>query len=470
MHTQRHLTPRLLPHLPRRAWVTTLAGIVPAALALGCMNLDGPNQNATTLQSVTGAPSVAAVVALAQGLMFGTRTEMPNFIFMEGTLGREGYCLCANEPRFISEFLIGPIDPGSLGADIFLWRNPYKNIRSANILLHAVTVVPGFTDSQRDATRGFAETIQARDFLNVLDARDSSGIPMAVDVDPSGPPAPIKLLPDALDSIAALLDDAQTKLQNGGAAFPFALTTGFTGFNTPATFLQVNRALRARVAIYQKNYATALTALGGSFVSATAPLTLGAYDVFSTNPGDALNGLYDPGATQYFAHPSFVTDAQTRPDGSADLRVAAKVKVVTPHTLEGVTSNLSITVYNSPTAPIPIIRNAELILLRAEANIGLGNNGAAIADINVVRTQDGGLAPLPGSFSGSLLDEVLYEKRYSLFWEGGHRWIDWRRYGKLLELPRDLPTFKIISRFPLPQAECLPRNPVPAGCAPVFGQ
>ncbi len=447
-----------------------LAWAALAIAAIGCTTLDGPDQNASTQQSVTGTPNAASVIALAQGLMFGTRTEMPNFIFMEGTLGREGYCLCANEPRFISELLIGPIDPGSLGADIFLWRNPYKNIRSANLLLAAIATVPGFTDAERSATAGFAETIQARDFLNVLGARDSSGIPMAVNGDPAGTPAPIKLLPDALDSIAKLLDDANTKLAAGGASFPFGLTTGFTGFNTPSTFAQVNRALRARVAVYQKDYPTALTALAASFLSTSAPLTLGAYDVFSTNPGDALNILYDPGATQYFAHPSFVTDAQTRADGSPDLRVAEKVTVVAPHTLEGVTSNLSITVYNSPTAPIPIIRNAELILLRAEANIGMGNGAAAIPDINVIRTEDGGLAPIDNSFSGSLLDEVLYEKRYSLFWEGGHRWIDWRLYGKLLELPRDLPTFKIISRFPLPQAECLPRNPVPAGCAPVYGQ
>ncbi len=444
--------------------------VVLATVAVGCTNPTNPDLNNSTLQSVTGAPNVASVKALAQGLLFGTRTEMPNFIFMDGTLGREGYCLCNNEPRFISELLIGPIDPGSLGGDIFLWRNPYKNIRSANLLLAAVAKVPGFTDVQKDATRGFAETIQANDFLQVLNARDSAGIPMAVDGDPAGTPAPIKTAPQALDSIAKLLDDADAKLATGGAAFPFALTTGFAGFDTPATFRQVNRGLRARVAIYQLDYAGALTALAASFVSTSAPLTLGAYHVYSTNSGDALNPLFDPSATQYYAHPSFVTDAQSRADGTPDLRVAAKVKVVTPRTLEGVTSNLSIIVYGSPTAPIPIVRNAELILLRAEANIGLGHAAAAMTDINVIRVQDGGLAPLDGSFTGNLLDELLYEKRYSLFWEGGHRLIDWRRYGKLLQLPRDLPNFKIISHFPIPQAECLPRNPAPPGCQPVAGQ
>ena len=454
----------------RRRTVGLLAWAVALVLAAGCSNLDEPFDNATSTGTVTGAPNLASIKALAQGLMFGTRTEMPNYIFMQGTLGREGYCLCNNEPRFISELLIGPIDGGSIGADIFLWRNPYKNIRGGNLLLAAVDNVSDLTEEQKSATKGFAETIQARDFINLLDARDSSGIPMEVNGDPSAPPGPIKTLPEAMDSIAALLDDAAAKLQAGGSAFPFALTSGFDGFNTPATFLEVNRALRARVAVYQKDYATALTALAGSFIDTDAPLELGAYDVFTTNPGDALNGLYDPSGTSYYAHPSFVTDAQLQPGGAIDDRVTRKVREVAPKSLLGVTSNLLITVYNSPTAPIPIIRNAELILLRAEANIGLHNNSAAIDDINVIRVEDGGLAPLSGSFSGDLLEELLYEKRYTLFWEGGHRWIDMRRYGKLDELPRDLPTHKVMSRFPLPQAECLPRDPAPAGCAPVFGQ
>jgi starch-binding outer membrane protein, SusD/RagB family len=453
----------------RRGGIRLLTWAV-VVLAIGCSNLDEPFNNATSTGTVTGAPKLADIKALAQGLMFGTRTEMPNYIFMMGTLGREGYCLCNNEPRFVSELLIGPIDGGSIGADIFLWRNPYKNIRGGNLLLAALDKVSDLTDEQKNATRGFAETIQARDFLNLLDARDSSGIPMDVAADPSAPPGPIKTQPEALDSIAKLLDDAQAKLQTGGDAFPFALTSGFDGFNTPGTFLEVNRALRARIAVYQKDYNTALTALAGSFIDTDAPLTLGAYDVFSTNPGDALNNLYDPSGNSYYAHPSFVTDAQTKSGGGVDDRVTRKVREIAPKSLLGVTSDLLITVYNSPTAPIPIIRNAELILLRAEANIGLGHNPEAIADINVVRTEDGGLAPLSGSFSGDLLEALLYEKRYTLFWEGGHRWIDLRRYNKLGELPRDLPTHKIISRFPLPQAECLPRDPAPAGCSPVFGQ
>ena len=48
------------------------------------------------------------------------------------------------------------------------------------------------------------------------------------------------------------------------------------------------------------------------------------------------------------------------------------------------------------TAPIPIIKNEELILLRAEARYQSGDVAGALSDINVVRVSSGGLAPLTG--------------------------------------------------------------------------
>ena len=111
---------------------------------------------------------------------------------------------------------------------------------------------------------------------------------------------------------------------------------------------------------------------------------------------------------------------------------------------------------------IPIIRDEELVLLRAEANIGLGNLAAALTDINFVRVNSGGLAPL-GAFAdaNAAITAVLYEKRYSLLWEGS-RWVDVRRYGRLNTLPLDLPSHYRIKVEPVPQAECLYRNTLDA--------
>jgi peptidoglycan/xylan/chitin deacetylase (PgdA/CDA1 family) len=51
------------------------------------------------------------------------------------------------------------------------------------------------------------------------------------------------------------------------------------------------------------------------------------------------------------------------------------------------------------------------------------------------------------------IDRLLYERRYSLFFEGGHRWIDMRRYGRLADLPRDLTTHTVAARYPIPLEE-----------------
>src|SRR5262249_12060782 len=156
----------------------------------------------------------------------------------------------------------------------------------------------------------------------------------------------------------------------------------FTGFTTPSDFLKFNKALRARTNVYSKNYSAALNDLAASFLNTTAPIGLatGVYWDFSTNPGDLVNPNYDPTTRQRFAHPSFLANAQLKPDLTKDNRALTKVAPI--DTVKRGTPSFVLTeklmVYTSNGAPIPIIRNEELILLRAEANIALNNNTAAI--------------------------------------------------------------------------------------------
>jgi hypothetical protein len=182
--------------------------------------------------------------------------------------------------------------------------------------------------------------------------------------------------------------------------------------------------------------------------------------------------LYDPSASDLLAHPSIVTDAQTKANSDPDDRVTRKIRTLTdPVTVQGITTQVAFQIYNSLSAPVPIIRNEELILLRAEANLGQNQDATALTDINLIRTTSGGLDPIdPGVWAGmsddEQLNELLYNKRYSLLFEGGHRWIDLRRYGRLDQLPVDLATHVIHPRFPFPVFECDARagNLPPAGC------
>ena len=214
--------------------------------------------------------------------------------------------------------------------------------------------------------------------------------------------------------------------------------------------------------------------LGESFLSTSsgsaAALATGAYHVYSTTSGDALNPLFDAAPRALVAVPSLLTDAQRRADGSVDLRASSKALVTSVNvTTQGVSSNVKITAYASNVAPVPIIKNEELILLRAEAYAVLGNRALALQDIDFIRVNSGGLAPLGAAYTGDLIDEILYNRRYSLFDEYGHRWVDLRRYGRLATLERALPTHKIFPLVPIPIDECNQRSPQPRGCVNVPG-
>jgi hypothetical protein len=136
-----------------------------------------------------------------------------------------------------------------------------------------------------------------------------------------------------------------------------------------------------------------------------------------------------------------------------------------PGSNNGIPANYYFTIYSSTTSPAPIIRNEELILLRAEAEIQTGAPGAALTDINMVRTISGKLAPL-ASLGTDPIGTLLYERRMSLLWEG-HRWNDMRRFGRLAQLPLDLTTHFVARVMPVPKTECDARSAElrpPVGC------
>ncbi|HEY8209746.1 MAG TPA: RagB/SusD family nutrient uptake outer membrane protein [Myxococcaceae bacterium] len=114
------------------------------------------------------------------------------------------------------------------------------------------------------------------------------------------------------------------------------------------------------------------------------------------------------------------------------------------------------TLYPTGETPVPIIRNEELILLRAEIATQQSNFAAARADVNLIRTGYGLAAKIDTDLDSTteLIDELLKQRRYSLLFEGGHRWIDLRRYNKLDDSLKDLPTTHFVhQQYPIPSSE-----------------
>jgi hypothetical protein len=426
-----------------------------------CSSLDVANLNGPGIDDVETHPTRDNVGRLAVGMLIDAAADFAQsrgYISLLGILGRESYNFDPSEPRLVTDLLIGPLTGGSIGS--FLWQVPYTNVREGNLILEVIGRVPDMSAEEREATIGYVQTMQALAFLRIINTRDAFGAPVEVDTDPRGAPAPVATKTAVFAHITNLLDSARTHLQAGGGAFPFRLSTGFQGFDTPGTFFRFNRGLRARVAVYEGDHATALSALQASFLDPEAPLELGVYL--------SGNGLGDPSGRILLAHPSIEPDAQRRADGTPDLRLQRKIRHVDPVIMQGITSDLAFTLYQTG-EPAPIIRNEELILLRAEAEIGLGDLPDAVADIDRIRTRSGGLAPYSGPITpDALLEELLYNRRYSLLFEG-HRWIDLRRHSRLATLPLDLPEHRRLDKFPFPQFDCDAYPQPPQGCSPVAG-
>jgi starch-binding outer membrane protein, SusD/RagB family len=79
-----------------------------------------------------------------------------------------------------------------------------------------------------------------------------------------------------------------------------------------------------------------------------------------------------------------------------------------------------------------LLRFAEQYLIRAEAEVNLGDMANAAKDLNTIRTR-AGLGPSPTLTASSTLEQadsaIQQENRIEFFAEWGHRWFDLKRWG-----------------------------------------
>jgi starch-binding outer membrane protein, SusD/RagB family len=455
-----------------------------ACLATACGEVTVPNFNNPSLGALTGNPSIGTINNATVGLLITLRDRVGTEASAMGILGKESYNLDQAEPRNVLSYLQGPIEPGGFVQDLG-WTSGYRNVVQGLIILDAVAKVAEsqtpspatYTPAQKEGIRGFVKTIMAMELLTQIRIRDAVGIVVDLSADPSAPLGAVVSKAEALTRIVALLDEARTHLQAAGSAFVFTLHSGFTGFNTPATFLQFNRGITARGEVYRQQWASALTALNASFIDGATPtaanLARGPYHVYSISSGDIINPLFDQTPTRFYVHPTILNGAQSGPNGQ-DRRLTSKTAEGLERTTVQVRGTHKFMNYPSNVSPVPILKNEELVLLRAEARYHSGDVAGALADINFVRVNSGGLAPLAGFADlNAFVDELLYNRTYSLLFEGGHRWVDARRYNRLAQLPK-INTQISERTFPhvmFPADECNQRGNQPAAaCTQVQGQ
>ena len=446
---------------------------------IACMDLNVPNYNDVSAEDLAANPTRSSLAAATQGLLAGQRGLTAALSGWIGIWGRELYHL-ASEPRYTTNPLILPLD----GTWHPFWFGPYSQIRNIRAVLAAVDSLDGVTDPEKAGVKGLAYTLWAEALFHVNLMHGELGCPITTP-DDTRELSPIVAEDAVYAEVLRLFDEGATQLQVAGSSFLFTLPPDMSDFNTPAGFYQVNRALKARTLKYLNRWNEVLSTPQQSFLDVAAPLTFGVWHSYSTNPGDAANALGGAFNAEIYAHPRYRSDAQLQPDGSLDQRALDKTYPVTEFRLYGirVTEQFGNWIgFSSLSDPRPWIRNEELILLRAEANHALENDDAALADVNLIRTASGRLAPIGAAEWNSWTDderltEILYNKFMSLVLEGGFTYLDHRQYRWTDRLPRakDADTGEdlghvVFPRFPYPQQECVSRGIAETeACQPVHG-
>jgi hypothetical protein len=294
----------------------------------------------------------------------------------------------------------------------------------------------------------------------------------------------IRCKPAVLSYVAALLDSANTDFVAAGGAtvLPFNLPSGFTKFgrdySTVANFILFNRGLKGKVDYYRAIDRTNPTP--ALFATAIAELTA----ALGAGPGAVPAAHFSWGPYYTFV----AGGSENTPNGISDSKVrlnplvkdsiqagdtrASKIANATVLTGFGLSSSIaysgSLATTANQVAPLGILRDEELVLLRAQAEIEAGQLANAILDVNEVRTNYG-LAATTFATVAAGRNAVLYEKRYSLLLEGPMRADDLREY-KMLNATFHRPetaTDPFNAALPIPRGELNARSlTVNPACTP----
>jgi hypothetical protein len=418
-----------------------------------------PNRPSITL--VTQDPSKGQLQTLITGLESTSRSYLSTAANAQGTFGREIWYFNSNDGRNIQYWtgqrgLVDGLPDANFYGVGSLYSSPYSSIKQANVLTDAVKSSTVLTEEEKSAYTGFAKTIQGYQYLVVANSQYKNGI--RVDVYDEFNLGPIVSYEESLSFIQQLLDEGYNDLKKAGQSLPFQLTAGYAAFNTPEGLGKVNRALVARIAIYQKNWQKALDALALSFFDINGDFNLGPAHIYGTPPNESYNPFYyilgANLATLPVAHPLFVEEAIPGDKRIRDKIYERNTPIINTVSDVPLSSKYQDKRWATNTSPVTYIRNEELLLIYAEASAQLNDFANAIRVINRIRE-----AAEIGGYTGpitldALITEILFQRRYSLWFEpAGHRWIDLRRYDRLNEISTILDGGTVFPQLAKPLAE-----------------
>jgi starch-binding outer membrane protein, SusD/RagB family len=458
----------------KRYTLALLAGMLVAA---GCKDSTAVNpQDAPKADALAGPLIKSGLQTLAIALLSSDRQTFVGtgsaYPILANIYARDIYRLDPSEPRYLNETIQATPDRGSFAGGGG-WTGQYVTIRQANTMLQALAnPSPGvFTAAELSAATGFAQTFKAIAYYRILEMRDTIGVALQKDDPTDTDPAAIICKKNMIAYVAALLDSANTNLvAAGNITFPWAaFPSGMTGFGRDyrraTNFILFNRGWKGKVDLYrgldhQNPNAALFTQAITELTQALGGVAAGAVPASTFQTG--MYYVFVPAGTEAAPNPYSDTRIGINPAldsvRAGDTR-ASKITTRSTVTIQGVTLTKTLTraVPSSANqaAPLPVLKDEELVLLRAQAEFEAGQFTQGYADLNSVHTAYG-LAPyVPSVVLDQARSDLLYDKRYSLLGEGVQRLVDLRAYSRLNATfyPKQTATDVYNTAFPIPKAE-----------------
>jgi hypothetical protein len=335
-----------------------------------------------------------------------------------------------------------------------IWDALYQAVGRANIVIERVPGVEGMDDGERDQLLGEAHFLRALSFHNAVklwgDSADGGmGVPIPTVVPGTVSEASEIARASTQESYAQIMADLQQAEQLMS-----------TEKDPRRASLGAVHALRVRVHLYRENWAEA-EASAEQVEAMGYTLAPDYSDLFTPDGAETAEDILKVAFTPVeFSLLGFYY--RSRSDGGRG-EVGPSAEMEGAYTPEDVRGTWNISFRGSrafgskwPTGAgdedIYVIRYAEVLLSRAEAEARQGKLEEAVASLNPTRVR-AGLDPLDaaGMTQQQLLDAILHERRLELAMEGD-RWPDLVRRGQAIAVLglEDRPEQRL---FPIPLAE-----------------
>lgn len=425
------------------------------ALAFSVSACDGlldtePQQSVTPETVLNSFPAYRNLLASAYNRLQSANAYGQRQVIAPTALGDDAILDPNPSGRYTTEIVNSP------GSGVGGWNTWYQIVNDANFVLAGIDGLQGDA-TQKSQIKAEALFLRGLSFHNLAriysyePGREVNGFNLGIVLRTEPTQRPEQASAKARATNVETYTQIKSDLNETINLFSQA------GVNTRSVYfanLVAAQALLARVYLYERNWAqaeaTATAALSnagtntnaarltttadhvGSFARIPNPESFFEISIDPNTEGlgvnNAINAIYTP--AQWFdvvASAEFLAlfeandvRQQLYPQVSATNRIRYTIK------FNGTSGNY--------TDNVPVIRYAEVLLIRAEARAEQGNLAGALADLNTLRAARGASAQAAFTSQAAAVTAILNERRRELGFEG-HRWFDLKRKGLPLTKP-----------------------------------